>query len=62
MTRLLLVDDHETVRAGLKQLLAESKDFTVAGEAGSGVDAVKSQRLGLGCCTVGYLDAGYEWH
>jgi DNA-binding NarL/FixJ family response regulator len=41
MTRLLLVDDHEIVRAGLKQLLAESKDFTVAGEAGSGVDAVK---------------------
>ena len=41
MTRLLVVDDHEIVRAGLKQLLAESKEFTVAGEAGSGVDAVK---------------------
>jgi len=35
------VDDHEIVRAGLKQLLSESKEFTVAGEAGSGIDAVK---------------------
>jgi len=41
MTRLLVVDDHEIVRAGLKQLLSESKEFTVAGEAGSGIDAVK---------------------
>ena len=40
MTRLLVVDDHQIVRAGLKQLFAESRDVTVAGEAGSGVDAV----------------------
>lgn len=41
MTRLLLVDDHQIVRAGIKQLLSGSKEFTVAGEAGSGIDAVK---------------------
>jgi len=38
------VDDHEIVRAGLKQLLSESKEFTVAGEAGSGADAVRMVR------------------
>ena len=41
MTRLLVVDDHEIVRAGLKQLLSDYEEFTVAGEAGSGADAVK---------------------
>jgi two-component system invasion response regulator UvrY len=39
-TRLLVVDDHKIVRAGLKQLLADYKEFTVAGEAGSGAAAV----------------------
>jgi len=39
MTRLLVVDDHEIVRAGVKRLLAEVSEFTVAGEAGSGADA-----------------------
>jgi DNA-binding NarL/FixJ family response regulator len=44
MTRLLVVDDYEIVRAGLKQLLSEDKEFTVAGEAGSGADAVRMVR------------------
>jgi len=44
MTRLLVVDDHQIVRAGLKSLLSDYKEFTVAGEAGSGVDAVKMVR------------------
>src|SRR5258705_2552926 len=44
MTRLLVVDDHEIVRAGLKQLLSDFKEFTVAGEAGSGADAVNMVR------------------
>ena len=44
MTRLLVVDDHEIVRAGLKQLLSDYKEFNVAGEAGSGADAVKMVR------------------
>ena len=39
MTRLLVVDDHEMVRAGVKRLLAEVSEFTLAGEAGSGADA-----------------------
>ena len=44
MTRILVVDDHEIVRAGLKELLSINHEFTVAGEAGSGADAVKMVR------------------
>jgi DNA-binding NarL/FixJ family response regulator len=44
MKRLLVVDDHEMVRAGVKRLLAEVSEFTVAGEAGSGADAVSMVR------------------
>lgn len=35
MTRILLVDDHEIVRRGLKQLLAEAFPEAVFGEAGT---------------------------
>ena len=44
MTRVLLVDDHEIVRAGVKELLSEFNEFTVAGEAGSGTGAVSMVR------------------
>jgi len=44
MTRLLVVDDHQIVRAGLKSLLSDYKEFTVGGEAGSGIDAVRMVR------------------
>ena len=36
MIRVLLADDHTIVRAGLKEILADTGDMTVAGEAGSG--------------------------
>jgi DNA-binding NarL/FixJ family response regulator len=38
------VDDHEIVRAGLKQLLADYREFAVAGEASSGAEAIKMVR------------------
>jgi two-component system response regulator DevR len=45
-TRLLLVDDHEVVRAGLRTLLDLEADLEVVGEAASGEDAVvQAQRL-----------------
>ena len=44
MTRILVADDHQIVRAGLKNLLADYKEFDVAGEAGSGTDALKMVR------------------
>ena len=38
--RLLLCDDHAVVRAGLRALLGSAPDVEVAGEAGSGEEAV----------------------
>lgn len=39
--RILLVDDHEVVRLGLKALLDRHPNFEVVGEAGSAHDAVQ---------------------
>ncbi len=36
MLRVIIADDHPVVRAGLKQVLSESADILVAGEADSG--------------------------
>lgn len=41
MLKILIVDDHAVVRAGLKQILAETQDMKVTGEAGSGSEALK---------------------
>lgn len=38
--RILLVDDHAILRAGLRALLANYSDLEVVGEAGDGADAV----------------------
>jgi len=46
MIRILIVDDHAILRAGLKHLLSESGDIVVAGEAGNGVDALALARGG----------------
>lgn len=46
MIRILIVDDHAILRAGLKHLLAESDDIVVAGEAGNGVEALALARSG----------------
>ncbi|MCB0113628.1 MAG: response regulator transcription factor, partial [Caldilineaceae bacterium] len=42
--RLLLVDDHEIVRAGLRMLFLAEPDMTIVGEAGSGQEALKLVR------------------
>lgn len=38
---VLLVDDHRMFREGLRALLDKQPDFTIAGEAGNGFDALK---------------------
>ncbi len=46
MIRVLIADDHAIVRQGLKQILAESSEITVTGEAANGVDALRLSRSG----------------
>jgi two-component system response regulator NreC len=40
-TEILLVDDHEIVRAGLRSLLERQEHLTIVGEANSGADGVE---------------------
>jgi DNA-binding NarL/FixJ family response regulator len=42
--RVLIADDHAIVREGLKQILADTPDIVVAGEADNGLDAIKLVR------------------
>ena len=44
--RIVIVDDHAVVRAGLKQFLAEQMDFQVIGEAANGREALDFVRAG----------------
>jgi DNA-binding NarL/FixJ family response regulator len=44
MIRLLLVDDHDVVRMGLKQVFSGRLDMEVAGEARTGEEAIKLMR------------------
>jgi two-component system invasion response regulator UvrY len=41
MIKLLIADDHAIVREGLKQILSDTSDISVAGEASSGREAIK---------------------
>ena len=43
--RLMLVDDHPVVRAGLAGMLAAEDDLDVVGEAGDGAEALEMARL-----------------
>ncbi len=40
MVRIMVVDDHEVVRFGLKSLLARHEDWEIVAEAGTVVDAI----------------------
>ncbi len=46
MIRVLIADDHAIVRQGLKLILSETSDMVVAGEADSGLHALKLAREG----------------
>jgi DNA-binding NarL/FixJ family response regulator len=52
--KVFIADDHAIVREGLKQILAETRDIIVAGEAENGLDAIKLFRKSG--CQVMLLD------
>ena len=41
MTRVLLADDHAIIRDGVKQILADTNDLVVVGEAANGTAVLK---------------------
>jgi len=42
--KLLIVDDHDLVRVGLRHIIGSAKNVEVVGEAGSGEEALKKNR------------------
>ena len=52
--KVFIADDHAIVREGLKQILAETRDIVVAGEAENGLDAIRVFRKSE--CQVMLLD------
>jgi two-component system, NarL family, response regulator NreC len=40
MTKIVLADDHQVVRRGIKTLLSTESDFDIIGEAGNGLETV----------------------
>ncbi|RKT50698.1 LuxR family two component transcriptional regulator [Azonexus fungiphilus] len=44
MIRILIADDHDILRVGLRHILAESPDIVVGGEASNGIEAVAMLR------------------
>jgi DNA-binding NarL/FixJ family response regulator len=44
MIRLLIADDHQIFRQGLKRLLADQSDFVVVAEAATGSEAIEAAR------------------
>ncbi len=44
--RVLICDDHQIVRQGIKQILADASDLALAGEAASGPEAIARVREG----------------
>ena len=46
MINIIIADDHEIVRAGLKQIISDSKDMLVKGEARDGQELLEKVREG----------------
>ena len=46
MITVLIADDHDIVREGLKQIVSETSDIVVGGEAHTGAEAIEEVRNG----------------
>jgi len=53
--KIILADDHDLVRTGIRRILEDVDDFTILAEAKNGEDAV------LRCGTHGREYARYWW-
>ena len=56
MIGVLICDDHQIVRHGIKQMLADVRDISVAGEAENGPDAIGLVRAAAACIDVVLMD------
>ena len=56
MIGVLICDDHQIVRHGIKQMLADVRDISVAGEAENGPDAIGLVRAAAACVDVVLMD------
>jgi len=54
MIKVLIADDHDIVREGVKQIVSETSDIVVGGEARSGEETL--ERVRAGGCDVVILD------
>jgi DNA-binding NarL/FixJ family response regulator len=45
LLRILIVDDHEAVREGVRAVLTTRNDIEVCGEAANGQEAIEKARL-----------------
>ena len=52
--KIVLIDDHELFRSGLKSILQKQEDFEVIGEASDGLAGVKmiAQYNPTWCCSI----------
>jgi len=46
MLKILIADDHPVFRKGLKQIIAETPDIAVAGEAANGLEVLNKVKMG----------------
>ena len=59
MTSIVLADDHQVVRQGLRALLEAEFDFTIAADTGDGLEAVNLvERLKPGVLIVDLMMPG----
>ena len=59
MIKVLVADDHEVVRRGLRQILVETGDILVAAEAGSAGEVMSAAVTRLGA-TLLRVDSGHN--
>ncbi len=61
--KILLVDDHKLVRAGLRNIIEQRSNMLIIGEASDGREAIKiackitTKRYCYGCC-----NARFKWY